>query len=98
MRKLQTSNDALAFSGCIHQRSRVASCRAVSYTSRSGLPDPPFVANSKWPMAGAHFHEVLATLQSVDTWLPTAAKEQADRKSLGPERCEAGAAVTPKRA
>jgi len=35
-----------------------------------------------WPMAGAHFDEVLATLQPVDTWLPTAAYEQVNRKSL----------------
>ena len=36
-------------------------------------------------MAGAHFDEVLATLQPVDTWMPTAAKEQVNRKSLRPE-------------
>jgi len=33
-------------------------------------------------MAGAHFDEMLAAKLSIDPWLPTAALEKADRKSL----------------
>lgn len=36
-------------------------------------------------MAGAHFNETVASKPPVDLRLPTAALEQADRKSLRPE-------------
>ena len=38
-----------------------------------------------WSGAGTRFDEMFATLLPVGSWLPTAAMEQADRKSLGPE-------------
>jgi hypothetical protein len=64
------------------QKSVMLMFRSFVATDCFGAPIPN---GSSWSIAGTRFAEMFATLLPVGSWLPTAALEQADRKSLGLE-------------